>query len=229
MSALPECQVRHKAVQYLKKHYRFRARRGKVYAQEEAHTHQRYGRKRADGLLAFRHLLWGTYVVSMEAKSIKTLAAIKPYSDFRRLIINSLKAGFTFCLLTGAIFALIKMDDGLLQFLMPLNALLFGAIGYAAFTFNSSRHQLMRVIRQLRQYPANEQWLAFSKDSVQALPARKRKKLISICRGHGIGLLLVGSRSKVEIRVRPKRQWKWGSYLRYYSRAPQIRKSLGIA
>lgn len=228
MSHLSEDFVRHQSVKFLERHYRFRARKRKVYTQEEATTKQRYGRKRADGLLAFKHLLWGTYVVSVEAKSIKTLPAIQPYSDYKRLLKNALKMGFYFCILSGAIFSLIKMDNIWVQFMLPLNALLLGAVFYAVLSFNSHRHQLIKVIDQVRQYPANEQWLAFSKDSVEALSKKKQKQLKAICKAQGIGLILVSSRRRIRIKVKAKRNLKWGSYLKYYSRQKQIEQQLSM-
>ncbi|MEM1322583.1 MAG: hypothetical protein AAGG75_20125 [Bacteroidota bacterium] len=224
---MPEFKVRLAAVDYLRKRYQARARRGRVYWQEEARTQRRYGGKRADGLVVFRHLLWGTYVVSMEAKSFRTLSAIKPRGDLGQLLGNALKAGLVFCLLSGAYAALFKMDDGFIQFFLPLHAFLIGAILYSILTYKSTRHRVMGVIRQLRQYPANEQWLAFSRDSLKALSRRQRQQLERICRYKGVGLLLVSSARSVEVRVKPRRQWKWwGGFLCYYSNAKKIRHFL---
>ena len=70
------------------------------FAKEEVRTKKEYGAKRADGLLVFRHWLWGQYVVSMEAKSYKTMPALKPRLDPYKLMWNSLKVGGAICLLS---------------------------------------------------------------------------------------------------------------------------------
>ena len=100
----------------------------------------------------------------MEAKSFKTLSAIKPKRDDNLLIWNSIKAGLKFCVVTGMFFALYRMDDSFLQFILPLNMFVCGAIIFGFFTLHSYRHKTVSVIKQLAQYPANERWLAFSKD-----------------------------------------------------------------
>ncbi|MEM8908937.1 MAG: hypothetical protein AAGD05_13910, partial [Bacteroidota bacterium] len=98
---------------------------------------------------------------------------------------------------------------------------------FAILTRNSLRHQAVDVIEQLKQYPANEQWLAFSKDSLNKLPRKKRHLLEWICRYEGIGVLVVSRFGRVRLWVKPKRRWKWlGDFLIYYSLEKQIRQLL---
>ncbi|MEL6926955.1 MAG: hypothetical protein AAFO94_23150, partial [Bacteroidota bacterium] len=207
MSVLLEKTVQERAHQFLQKRYRRQARRGRLFARMEVRTRRKYGGKRADGVLAFQHWLLGPWVVSMEAKSIKTLTAIKPYRSHRRWWRNVLWTGLLICIASGAIFALVKMEEGPWQFLLPLNVLVIGGIVYGLLTLSSARHKEMDVIRQLRQYPANEKWLAFSRDSVHALNADRRKKLLKICQRRGIGLLLIKKRGAPEVWNKPR--WKW--------------------
>ena len=210
---------------FLEKKYRRRAIGKRIFSQKEMPTKTKYGRKRADGFLAFRHFLWGEYVVSMEAKSKKTLPAIRPYRDDFVFVINSLKFGFYCCIGTGAMYALVKWEDQFWQFLLPFYVLMISALVYALFTWNSYRHQTMNVIDQLRQYPANEQWLAFSRDSIESLPIPKQKILRRICRARGIGLVVFGKR--IRQLEKPKYRWNMGkSFLNYYSKEDKIRKYL---
>ncbi|MEO1628849.1 MAG: hypothetical protein AAFV25_27110, partial [Bacteroidota bacterium] len=120
MAVLTEQSVQKIALRHLHRHYRRKSLWRKTFAKMEVRTRKKFGGKRADGLIAFRHWLLGTYVVSMEAKSAKTLSAIRPYSDIRRLLLNSFRMGLFACLISGAYLALIKMDDGWLQFVIPL-------------------------------------------------------------------------------------------------------------
>ncbi len=225
MYKLTEQRVQEAAQIFLEKRYRRKARGGRLFSKMEVRTRKKYGNKRADGLLAFRHSFWGTYVVSMEAKSHKTIGAMKPYLDHGSWILGSLKAGLYTCILSGAFYALFKIHDGFVQYLLPLNIFAIGAILYALFTFGSNRHQMMDVIEQVRQYPANDQWLAFSKDSMQSLSKKKQKLLKAVCKNEGVGVLIVGKNNRVKVWLKPKRRWKWLSdYLKYYSLEKKIRQ-----
>ena len=165
MALILERTVQNKAQEFLEKKYRRKAKGKRIFSKTEMPTKKKYGSKRADGFLAFRHFFWGNYVVSVEAKSQKTLPAMRPYRDEFIMVKNCLTMGFYCCLGSGAFFALFKMDDNLFRFLIPIYTLIISALIYGLFTWRSYRHQTMDVIDQLKQYPANEKWLAFSKDS----------------------------------------------------------------
>ncbi|MEM9916988.1 MAG: hypothetical protein AAF990_02765 [Bacteroidota bacterium] len=227
MAVLTEQSVQKIALRYLDKRYRKKSLWRRTFARPEVRTHKKFGGKRADGLIAFRHWLLGVYVVSIEAKSAKTLPAIRPYSNIRKLLINSLRAGLMCCLLSGAFLALLKMNDGWLQFVIPLNVLAISALLYGLFTLNSHKHQLVDVIDQIRQYPANAQWLAFSKDGFMNLSMAQQEQLRRICQAQGIGILMVKNSWTVEVLHRPSYRWKWfGDFLKFYSKGGEIRKQL---
>lgn len=228
MSHLTEQTVQLAAQEFLLRRYKSKAS-GSVYSQIEARTKKtlRGGGKRADGILAFKRWFWGIYVVSMEAKSYKTLLAIKPHRDNKLFLWNSFKAGVIFCILTGFFFVLFKMQDGFVQFLLPLDITLIGMIIYALFTQNSFRHKRAKVIKQIAQYPGNHRWLAVSQDGMEALSQKKRHELFLLCRNQGIGMLQVTPRKKVQILLKPKFNWKWrGDYLKYYSNETKVRDLL---
>lgn len=225
MARLIEATVQRTAIEYLTKYYQRRGLRRRVFSDMEVRTKKKYGSKRADGLIAYKHWLWGTYVVSMEAKSYKTLPAMKPYRDNKRFIINCLWAGLLICILSGAFFWLYRMDDGLWQFLMPFNAFAMGAIAYGVITRKHFTHKKVDVIDQVQQYPANEQWLAFSQDSLNAIPYPKLKKLKTMARNQHIGIIIIKKKGAVQILIKPKMQWKWrNDFLTFYSKEKEIRK-----
>lgn len=225
MANLSEKTVQHTAQTFLYHKYRNKARKGRVFSRTEVRTRAKFGGKRADGLLAFQHFFWGTYVVSMEAKSFKTLSNIKPRRDDNLLLWNSFKAGLTFCILSGMFFAVYRMDDGFLQFILPLNMLVCGALIYGYFTLHSHRHKTVGVIRQLAQYPANERWLAFSKDSLDLLEKDKLNSLDKICKYKGIGIIVVSKKGRAKVLRSASMQWKWfGDFLVYYSYEKNIRQ-----
>lgn len=221
---ISEQQVQNTALVFLKKRYKKSAGWRRTFAATELRTRKKYGSKRADGLIAFRHLLWGTYVVSIEAKSAKTLGAIRPRSDLNTLLWNCFKVGIIACLLSGAFLTLYKQDGPYYQYALPMNILFGVALTYGFFTKNSVRHQIIKVVKQIKQYPANRQWLACSADSLDRLSDKKQKELLSICKTQGIGLLYVDKKNRVTVLVKPKFRWKWlGDFLSYYSREREIR------
>ncbi len=227
MAKLSEKTVQDTAQIFLYQKYSKRARSGRLFSRTEVRTRQKFGGKRADGLLAFQHYFWGTYVVSMEAKSFKTLSSIKPRRDANLLIWNSFKAGLKFCIITGMFFALYRLDDGFLQYILPLNMLVCGALIYGFFTVHSYRHQTVKVINQLAQYPANERWLAFSKDSLDKLEKDKLRALDKICKNKGIGIVVVSQKGRAKIRRSASMKWKWfGDFLTYYSHEKKIREAI---
>jgi len=226
MPKLTEQTVQRAAQEYLLRHYK-RGPFRKVYSQLEARTKKKIGGKRADGLIAFKHIFWGTFVASMEAKSYNTLVAIKPYTDYKLFFINSLKAGILFCILTGAFFYLFNSKDLFVQFMLPLNMILMGAFIYVLLTLNSTRNMKAKVLEQLSQYPGNHQWLAISLDSFEALSEKKQKNLKILCRNAGIGLLVIQNSRKVKAYLKPSTRWRWtGDYLSYYSNELKVRELL---
>lgn len=228
MAPLPEITVQHTAQQFLFQRYRKKARKGKIFSRTEVRTRRKFGGKRADGLLAFQHYFWGTYVVSMEAKSYKTLSNIKPRRDDTLFLKNSFMAGLNLCVFSGMFFAIYRMDDSFLQFMLPLNVLVCGALTYGFFTVHSFRHKTAAVIRQLAQYPANERWLAFSQDSLEKMQKEKLRSLDLICKGRGIGIIVVSGNGRAKVRRSASMRWKWfGDFLAYYSCERNIRQVIG--
>ncbi len=227
MQRLIEATVQDIAQKHLEKRYKPKAKKGKLFSKIEVRTKKEKGGKRADGLLAFKRWLLGVYVVSMEAKSYKTLPAMKPYRDDRLWLLNSLWAGLLVCIFTGGFYALFKMSDGMWQFLIPLNMFILGVVLYGYFTRKSYRHKVVDVVNQVGQYPANEQWLAFSMDSLASISLNKRKNLETICRFRGIGILIVHNKSRVEELVQPKMRFKWRKdFLVDYSIESEIRQKI---
>ncbi len=224
---LSEIKVQKAAQKFLVQRYEGRSLGKRIFSQLEVRTKQEYGGKRADGLLAFRHVLWGEFVVSMEAKSYKTLAAIRPYKDHGSIILGSLKWGFYAVIGSGAAIAVFRQELFIYKVVFPFIVFLFGAILYALVTQNRVCHQISNVIEQIRQYPGNHQWLAVSKDSLEKLCKHKKQLLKWSCQYQGIGIIVVNNREKARIWVRPKWNWNWfKSYLSYYSKEKLIREAI---
>jgi len=220
---ITEYTVQQLAKNYFLKKYRKKAKRKAIFADIEMRTKKQYGGKRADGLIAFRSWWRGEYVISFEAKSYKTIASMKAETDYLYLLINSLMGGLLVCVLSGCFFFIYKSDNIHEQFWMPTLAFLVGSILYAILTWNDYTHKGVAVIKQLEQYPGNEQWLAFSEDSILELKKDKWRQLKKIARNRGVGILMIRSNKKAKRIVLPKK--KWGrNFLKYYAKEKEIRK-----
>jgi len=232
---LKEKIVQEHGLQFLKNYYNNRFFRKRIFLATEVSTKQIFGGKRADGLIVFQKGIWRKpFVVSMEAKSIKTLPAIKPQLDYRRLLRNSCRFGGEFCLVSGFIFLFFQERFGLSWIDLFLFLIVVASV-YAFTTLKSHRHQTVDVIDQLKQYPANEQWLAFSGDAFSSLAPAIQKMLRAICSRKGIGILIIKRKNQVRMLVKPKRNrsgflekrggWHWISdFLFYYRREAEIRE-----
>lgn len=224
MPALSELTVQHSAQRFLERKYSGLTGRRRLFSETEVRTKREYGGKRADGLLAFNHWLFGTFVVSMEAKSAKTLPALKPKFDAWFFIKNCLKAGMVICIVSGSFFALYKAEDPFMQYMIPVNAFLVGTLLYGVLTFTNYSNKMVKVVSQIRQYPANEQWLAFSTDSFDRMNKEERRHLLKICRARGIGILEVRKKDKVKVNLKPRFQSNFGrGFLYFYSKENEIK------
>jgi hypothetical protein len=232
MSKLKEKTIQDKALVVLKKHYQQQRSINNIYACTEAWTRKERGGKRADGLICFKTNKGQYYTVSMEAKSHKTLQALTSSVNEDRLGWNSLLAAGSLTLGTAAVcFTLLDLK----WWIVLLSALLLFFISLVCFIalfdrLDLNRHRLNSVVEQLKQYPANEQWLVYSKHAdnlLATLTSNGRRShlqsLISLCKQNGFGLLLL-SNQKIHLEIEPKP--RKGDFLDTYSRAPKIKEEL---
>ena len=204
-----------------------RKARGRVYSQLEVRTKKEHGSKRADGFLAFRNWVWGTYTVSMEAKSYKTLPAVRPFFDMKKYIVSCIRTGLLFALVGAGISYALDWDEGGIFLFFPGMLFLLGGLLNAVLRHDSFRNYQMKVIDQVAQYPANEQWLALSSDTLDSISTKRVETLKSLCSRKGIGLILVRSRKSVEVVVQPRQRWHAViDFLRYYAKEEEIRAYL---
>lgn len=227
---LTELVVQQKAQAYLEQYYKIRHGKKHFYSNLEERTKKKYGMKRADGLLAYKLNKRRAYVVSMEAKSHKTLPALRPYRVNKVWIRDSIWKGLLFTLATGVLFLIWRGDGWLMRFLLPLGVWVGATLLHLLLFRKSYKYQEMQVIHQVFQYPANEQWLSLSNDSFDMIKKDLRQNLFKICKARDIGVLMVDEKLNVDLIHEPKprrRYWMWG-YLTYYHNEAAIRDHLGI-
>ena len=230
MSKLTEKYIQKESIDYLEERYKstFNIPNDKIFAGKEVRTKKikgNYGR--ADGLICFNSAKQDEHLVSIEAKSHKTLGALLPFH-------NDLKFGKQIFIIFG-VFALISIffTIEMKWYWITLICICSGVI--SVFIYSSiavlvepSFSKLLGVHEQLKQYPANEQWIAISSDSINLAKGRvsyfynksNYENIYSICKSKGIGLIVV-NRKKREIILEPK--FQAGRFLKYYSIENKIR------
>ncbi len=222
---LIERTVQNVALEYMVSHYKWRAKRGRIWNKIEVRTKKG---KRADGLLAFRkRIIGGTFVASMEAKSFKTLHNIKPRLDNILWVKNSAYYGSIATFLFAVLIVFKNIDEPRYALMLVLNSWIILTVLVAIFTRKMHINQTMDVFKQVLLYKADEQWIAISKDSFEMIDQRLQKPFIQVLKARGIGLLIVNSRKKVDRVHKPKRNRKpFGNFLKYYSVGEEISKYL---
>lgn len=228
---LIELTVQKRAQDYLENYYKLKRKPDVLYSKIEERTKKKYGMKRADGLLAYKK---GNkpYVISMEAKSYKTLPALKPYRVDKLWIRDSIWYGLLITLITGVLFFVWRMTDQSfwIRFMIPLGVWTVGSLVYAWLFRNSYKYQEMKVIHQVFQYPANEKWLSLSNDSFEMIDPKLQDNLFKICKARGVGVLMVDPNKNVALihkagKVKPL---FGGDFLKYYHAENDIRKEIGL-
>ncbi|MBX2871051.1 MAG: hypothetical protein KTR30_03100 [Saprospiraceae bacterium] len=225
---LPEGYIKKKALQFLQQSYYRRCPiNGIIYKELEAYTNEG---KRADGLIMFRQKGRNPFVASLEAKSANTLRSLVEQMDLARMVDDGLKmAVFSFAFIWSLAWMV-----GVRQVLDPILALLMGGCwiwmvkGYIATVqpLALSRHTRIGALEQLKQYPADERWLAIGIDSIAKEDQFHR--LLQHCRKTGIGLLIVSSDGSVEVHVHPKFSTRSDvtDYSQFYKNAPLALKRI---
>ena len=227
---LIESEVQEAAEKYLERYYKIKYNIKHFYSNLEERTKHKYGMKRADGIIAYKLSGKKAYVISMEAKSRKTLPALKPYRVDKLWKRDSIWKGFLFCTLTGVLFISWSWRDaGYLRVLLPLGVWLVASLVHAYIFRKSAKYQEMQVIHQIFQYPADEQWLSFSEDAFDMIDKNLQGNLFRICKARGLGVLMVNESEKVSVISKPQRRRRLlKDFLVYYHYENEIRRFLGI-
>ena len=229
MSRLTEQHIQNQALQFLEDHYGKKYEPPKIFSRVEVRTVKIHNKKRADGLLCFESTFQKEHTISLEAKSHKTLGALLPAWNDRDFI-PSIIMGLLFALLSIYFFnnldwywiTLISVVSFIIGFFICLIVLLF---------FEPDRYKTIPVIKQVNQYPANEKWVAVSKDSLNLGLKKKsdfyrhnnEENFLKIARKNGVGVLVI-SRQQQQILLEPK--FQKGDYLNCYCIADKVRKQL---
>ena len=180
---------------------------------------------RADGLIA-AVLADGTiFTASLEAKSIQTRSAISPKLRTGLLWFLSLLVGGS-CFIVDAVVGR-PTGNWCWQWAFPtITSVLTGVTYIIAM---KPAHSRIGVITQVKQYPADERWIALSRDAYDWLQPKDQEALCKACAKNGIGLLQVSPRKEPTVLLAPKPTSlpkRLASFLDCYACAEYVRTKL---
>ena len=186
------------------------------------------GSGRADGLVASLMPDGTVHTAALEAKSARTLPNIMLRYGDGRWLLHALVAGLLGMAVAGSIGWLFG-GTWLSRWMLPPVA--FFAVGLACLrlTKEHARYRLIDVVRQVKRYPANEQWIAVSADAYNELDAALQDALLTDCRREGLGPLRVRSAGQVTLMEKPQSRTPpkgLGDFLACYARSYVIRRKL---
>jgi hypothetical protein len=227
---LNEKHVQQVALTQLELRYGSRAGVQALVAEPEVGVskHSKIGFGRADGLVASLMPDGTVYTAALEAKSARTLPNIVLRYGDKQWFLHALIAGLVGLLLVGSIGWLFS-GAWLLRWVLPVVAFFGVGFTYLLLTVEHVRYKLIDVVRQVKRYPANEQWIAVSADAYNEIAGDLQAALRSECQREGIGLMRVRSATHITFleEPRPQRPPKGlDDFLECYARSTMIREQL---
>jgi len=197
--------VQRAAVNWLASYYEDKVGVQAVRAETEVavRADSKLGSGRADGLVAALMADGSLYTATLEAKSTRTLRNFSLRYRDGQWLLHALVAGLVALLVAGSIGWLVG-GTWLLRWALPIAAFVAATFAYLFITAQHARYRLIDVIRQVKRYPANEQWVAVSADAYNSLADDLQDALRSDCRREGIGLLQVRSATRVTQLEEPR-------------------------
>jgi len=195
--------------------------RAKSWLEVSVRRAAKKGHGRADALIAAVTASGEIYTASLEAKSLRLL------KDLSGSTVSTAPQVMVSLLLSVGLWVVLGISlsgwwiwGGLLSLLVAFPAVFILMIMTAWLTRRPN------VVRQVKQYPAHEQWIAVSRDAMKALPDESHRDFLSICYGDGIGLLEVSRSGAVSVLVDAKRGRRVGYVLAHYVHGEKMRQEL---
>ncbi len=223
MSKLTERFVQEASIKKLQEHYaaKYNLSEDKIYAKKEAKTRYKRGNGRADGLLAFTMQNGKTYSVVVEAKSGKTMHNLKTRYRDKRFI--SFTVIFLLVAFSLSLF-LLRNQTNLMQWGLAIAISLVATILIFIIVALIGTFEHIDVINQVRRYPANERWIALSKDVHNRCLKDRNNEIDFHARKHNIGILVVSPNKNVQVLrdAKSNRRKKYVDYTKYYNCSKNI-------
>ena len=111
----------------------------------------------------------------------------------------------------------------------PAAVFLGVTLAYLLLTGRHDRYQMVDVAQQVKDYPADEQWITVSADAYNSLREEAQRALHAACRKEGIRLLRVHPAARVAVLETPlprKVSKVHAEFLECYARSDRLRREL---
>ena len=223
MARLTERYVQEKALSFLKHFYCEKNPDKIIFAKSEVVTTYRKKIGRADGLLAFKQSKDYIYTISLEAKSHKTFDSLIRKSRDRLFLFI---LGFSFVSVAVISWITLGATVWWLKIIIALPVSIIISAALITVLEKKNKFDTHDIIQQVKRYPADEKWIAISKDAYNSYNKTENGLLISHARADGIGILVVSTSDKVVVELYPKMKLSREGYIRYYKINEKIRKYL---
>jgi hypothetical protein len=226
---LIEHHVKEQAVLWLAQYYQKQATTEAVLFKMEVATNPRSGALpgRADGLVLIRRRE-GIALAALEAKSKKTKRSLRVHRAQRThhstIVLGALLAGVLGSSLSW------WLDLGILVGSGIIITIIAAILMYRLSTARGAIRAPM-VIQQIKRYPANDHWIALSRDVYGGLTTPERDGLFQQCAREGIGLLTVSMRRTVQVYLTPREQptpAHMQDFLHFYRKGPELRQKVSM-
>ncbi len=132
-------------------------------------------------------------------------------SDLAHILIRYKKKGlskFRFLTSGAMLFGTAFLLSGLLHLALAAGIAVLAALAtlilHSTVETNQLKKKIGCMVHNLRNFPANEQWLGISISSLIFRNNLLAHHLLTLCRQQGIGVLTVGQRAKVVLLQEPK-------------------------
>lgn len=215
------------AIDTLAAYYQNYSNNDKIFAAAEVRTKER---KRADGLIVWKSTKRKTNVASIEAKSANTLRNLLVKPHRKKILRSSQQLSFALMLMvTILVFGLgyrLVLEPLMIVMVLVISIVLTILIEKLLYKIQLKQHQKIDVIEQIRQYPANERWIAIGFDSYTK--SEQLATLLKKCEDNGFGLLIVRDEKVTKMELLPRfENYPTGSdFLRYYQKEKSIRQAI---
>ncbi|MEL6655014.1 MAG: hypothetical protein AAFR36_01150 [Bacteroidota bacterium] len=209
MSSLSENAIKHIALGYLKSFYRLRNRADNT-ATLTGLDMRGANNIIADGFLHYTEENGQVFSATFEATSQATQDEIR----YRPRLWHAFWDGMVFtCFLLPTIlavahisghFPLVGEDFYLRLFYFFLTIPLWTGV-YMLLFRRLPRYRYIFAIEQFKQYPANDQWIAYGYDVFAGLPEKFHNELMRQCTRYGFGLIEITAQRKPKLIMAPSR------------------------
>jgi len=231
-TSLKESYIENVAINYLKEYYYFNcSHNNKIQYQQQAYT---IDNKRADGIIFWEKTSSNVRLVSIEAKSAKTIRNLKSRWDKEKLSETSLiLAEIAVLVLFALLYSqfLIRLPlDGPLLFLILFFVYLFRApLRILLQNIFASYFKTASVFEQVNLYPGNEVWIAIGDDTFKKNRAQRLKEFIEECKRRKLGLLEIppeGYKPRVLLHPKFKPIIRRKDFLEFYKKDAIYRQAI---